>query len=568
MQLGIQLWAVCGGCPANRDTFLRLAKQGYTFVEPCILFGAEAEAFPALWTPKKYNALRGALASVGLKARSCHAFTAKAELDAGAMLAFAESTGIRSFVVKCPGEISLPAFEKAAAAYEQLVRTLAGCGCELWLHPEGKDCAESLEGIPAFEWMLRRVPGLKIQADVGWMTYGGISQKRFLREYAGRIASVHYKDVNGTAAQGLSPEAAACPIGEGVVPLFDAFAFARRMEIPQIVDSDQTALPALEEAERAARRFLAMSGERAPEQSVLELLDTETGERRALHVFDRIIEAPNWLQKRPDTLLYNSNGRLYRYSISEDREELVESGECDSLNNDHVPAPDERLIGVSHMTVKDGRFTSKVFTVDLEGKEPPKQVLPGDINFLHGWSPDGTELACCAFRPANPADRTETGRKADGSSAALDVDVWTTKLSTGQEKRLTFGAGYSDGPEYDPDNETIWFNSTMGGRMQVYTIKRDGSQLTHIPTTADRNDWFPHVSPDGKKVVFLSFGGAEILPSEHIPGMNVRLYLMERDGSHLKELACFYGGQGSVNVNSWAPDSRWIAFVSYREKDE
>ena len=98
--------------------------------------------------------------------------------------------------------------------------------------------------------------------------------------------------------------------------------------------------------------------------------------------------------------------------------------------------------------------------------------------------------------------------------------------------------------------------------MQIYRMRTDGSEQTQMTDNA-RNNWFAHVSPDGKKVVYLSYREGDLDAAEHLPNMQVELWLMNADGSGKKRILSFFGGQGSINVNSWAADSRRFAFVSY-----
>ncbi|MBQ6529284.1 MAG: PD40 domain-containing protein, partial [Clostridia bacterium] len=156
------------------------------------------------------------------------------------------------------------------------------------------------------------------------------------------------------------------------------------------------------------------------------------------------------------------------------------------------------------------------------------------------------KLAYCAFRQHD--GRTE-------------VDVYTIPASGGEETRLT-GGGFNDGPEYSPDGKHIWFNSTRSGLMQIWRMNRDGSEQTQM-TDTHRQNWFGHISPDGKKVVYLSYRADDLEAAEHLPNMQVELWMMNADGSSPHRLLSLFGGQGSINVNSWAPDSRHIAFVSY-----
>ena len=80
----------------------------------------------------------------------------------------------------------------------------------------------------------------------------------------------------------------------------------------------------------------------------------------------------------------------------------------------------------------------------------------------------------------------------------------------------------------------------------------------------EANCWFPHVSPDGRWVVYLAYGKDEVKPEEHPAHKDVELRLIPATGGASKSIAKLFGGQGTINVNSWSPDNRPIAFVSYR----
>ena len=126
--------------------------------------------------------------------------------------------------------------------------------------------------------------------------------------------------------------------------------------------------------------------------------------------------------------------------------------------------------------------------------------------------------------------------------------------------------GRSDGPEFSPDGKYIYFNSTRGkdgvatGSMQLWRMKPDGSEQEQV-TNDEFNNWFPHISPDGKWIAFISFP-KEVSPSDHPYYQRVYLRLMPLAGGEPKVIAYVYGGQGTINVPSWSPDSRMLAFVS------
>ena len=130
----------------------------------------------------------------------------------------------------------------------------------------------------------------------------------------------------------------------------------------------------------------------------------------------------------------------------------------------------------------------------------------------------------------------------------------------GEEIRLTTFKGLDDGPEYTPDGKHIYFNSTRGGTMQIWRMKPDGSDQEQV-TRDEQNNWFPHISPDGKWIAFLTFA-RDIDPADHPYYKQVYLRLMPIEGGAPRVIAYVYGGQGTINVPSWSPDSQKLAFVS------
>lgn len=276
--------------------------------------------------------------------------------------------------------------------------------------------------------------------------------------------------------------------------------------------------------------------------SILETIDVHTGQRKVLKEFDYVIEAPNWTRDG-NTLVYNSQGRMYTYELSGGEINEIDTGFAIDCNNDHVLSPDNSQLAVSHFTNEDA--TSRIYILPFEGGAP-QLVTDKGPSYLHGWSPDGKRLSYCAERNGQ-------------------YDIYSISVDGGAETQLTDLPGLDDGPEYSPDGRYIWFNSTRTGLMQVWRMEANGSNPTHM-VKEDANCWFPHVSPDGKWVVYIAYGRDDVKPGDHPADKNVELRLVPADGGESKTIAKLFGGQGTINVNSWSPDNRTIAFVSYRLK--
>jgi len=279
--------------------------------------------------------------------------------------------------------------------------------------------------------------------------------------------------------------------------------------------------------------------------SFLEIFDITTGERTVVKEFPFSIEAANW---SPDGkwLVYNTGGKIYKISPDNPGEpQQINTDFAIRCNNDHVISADGKYLVISNSPVEGGG--SKVYTLPLEGGTP-KLITPLGPSYLHGISPDNKYLAYCAERNGN-------------------YDVYVIPFEGGEEIRLTTAEGLDDGPEYSPDGKYIWFNSVRSGLMQAWRMKADGSEQTQMTFDENLNSWFPHVSPDGKQVVFIAYYKGDLKPGEHLGNKNVILRIMPAAGGEPKTLAKLFGGQGSINVNSWAPDSKRFAFVSYKLED-
>ncbi len=287
--------------------------------------------------------------------------------------------------------------------------------------------------------------------------------------------------------------------------------------------------------------------------NTLETISLRSKDRRVAYVVtqpDRI-EAPNWFPDASNTLYFNTGGRLYKVQAEPPGTkpnpnrlrvpEPLDLGTLTRINNDHGITADGRRWAISDSSQPlDGRRTSRIYVVPATGGAP-RLVTDKGPSYFHGWSPDGTRLAYCAERNGN-------------------FDVYTVAADGGAETRLTTAEGKDDGPEYSPDGQYIYFNSARTGTMQVWRMKADGSAQEQLTSDSAEN-WFPHIAPNGLLMVFLTY---EQGVGDHPENKDVALRVMDLATKRIDTLARLFGGQGTINVSSWSPNSQYLAFVSYQ----
>lgn len=258
--------------------------------------------------------------------------------------------------------------------------------------------------------------------------------------------------------------------------------------------------------------------------------------RRVVYRADTKLESPHF---SPDGagLFFNRDGRIQRIALSgAEPPALVDTCFATRCNNDHGISPDGAQLVVSDLT-ETGR--SLMYLLPVGGGRPTR-VDVAEPAYWHGWSPDGGNLAYCAERLGN-------------------YDIYTAPVSGGPETRLTTAPGNDNGPDYSPDGRWIYFHSERSGRMQIWRMHADGSSQEPV-TDDDFFNWFPHPSPDGRWIAILS---SKVAPDTgHPPDGDYVLRLLPAAGGGPRELARFYGGNGSFNVPCWSRDGARLAFAS------
>jgi TolB protein len=278
--------------------------------------------------------------------------------------------------------------------------------------------------------------------------------------------------------------------------------------------------------------------------SSLYIYDLSSGKSELILTENRHFEAPNW---SPDGsfLLINSQGKLEKISLKGEHLGILNTGDVQKNNNDHGYSFDGKTLFISSgkNDVKGG--SSFIFKVSAEGGSP-EQITPLTPSYWHGVSPDGKYIVYCASRNGN-------------------FDVYKMSVEGGEEIRLTDDESLDDGPEYSPDGKYIYFNSYRSGMMQIWRMKPDGSDPEQMTFDAHSN-WFAHIAPNNQVATVITY--LEDQKQGHPFGKQVKLRLLDLETKALKDLTEeFYGGQGTINVPSWNPESTKFAYVRYALED-
>jgi Tol biopolymer transport system component len=283
-------------------------------------------------------------------------------------------------------------------------------------------------------------------------------------------------------------------------------------------------------------------------RSKVTIFDLTTRQSKVLYTADQVIEAPNW-SRDGKFLLVNTGGMLYRLPVEgEPKLEKLDIGEY-RCNNDHDFSRDGKLLAFSASSPASRQ--SQVYLAQGDGSGA-RLMTPLAPSYFHGWSPDAKWLAFVGQREGK-------------------FTLFRVPAAAGPEERLTT-KGYDDGPEYAPGGKWIYFNSNRNGGWDIWRIPAGGAGpddgKAERVTNDDVEDWFPHFSPDGKWMLIFGFPHGTANHNDKMDGVVLRIMPAPGDKlkpAHPEELVKFFGGQGTINVNSWSPDSKRFAYVVYEK---
>jgi TolB protein len=273
--------------------------------------------------------------------------------------------------------------------------------------------------------------------------------------------------------------------------------------------------------------------------SSLQTLPIDPGSRRGTMIYtaENRFEAPNWTTDG-SSLVFDQNGKIMVVPVAGGTPKALEVGDATRCNGSHGFSPDGKWLAIS--CAMPDKPESRVYIVPAGGGAP--RLLTEHANsYWHSWSPDGKTIFFT--RPGN------------------GFNIYSIAVEGGEEKLLTSGSGINDDPDCSPDGKFVYFHSDRSGSLQIWRMHPDGSNPEQV-TFDDLRNRTPHISPDGKSMVMLSYG-------KDVTGgfinKNVILRVMSLADNKTWSIDEIVGGGGTMNVPSWSPDSKNVAFVSYQD---
>jgi sugar phosphate isomerase/epimerase len=543
-KLGLQLYSLHDEIAADfPGTLAQIASLGIRNVEIYGLLGRTPEQF------------RAELDRQGLRAIGYHLQLAQLQNDVPGIIEQAKILGLDHVGVAWikpasagPNEgITAHDVDVAAEAFTKACPALKQAGLHVFYHLHGFEFRRDETGRTLLDRFLAEVPAscVELQVDVFWVAQAGQDPVALLRRYPDRIKLLHLKDIRKGATlgemAGHAPKQDFMPLGEGTVDWPHLLAAAQQDGVEWYILEDESA-----DVIAQLKRSLHYLADHPPARLRSHVLIFDLKSRKVSEVFaaDGIWEAPNW---SPDgkSLLINSAGKLYELPLANPKPAEIPLGGL-LANNDKGFAPQGRQIAFSAAQAEGA--PSLIYRSGEDGAD--RVLIDGEgPAYFHGWSPAGKTVALVAQRGGH---YHLYARAADGS---------------GVDRQLTSAPANDDGPDYSPDGKWIYFNSDRDGGWHLWRMPKDGAgpgdSKAQRMTKEEWEDWFPHPSPDGKHVLFISYPPGVMSHNARLDGMALRL--TGPKGGKAETLLSFYGGQGSLNVNSWSPDSKRFAFVRFEE---
>jgi TolB protein len=234
---------------------------------------------------------------------------------------------------------------------------------------------------------------------------------------------------------------------------------------------------------------------------------------------------------------------------------------------------------VAYVSTKAGN--KEIWAMDYDGAGQHQLTHLKTISLTPRWSPDTSKIAFTCYVPfrgvtsaqiciysadsdrlisfpryrgsnSSPAWTPDGQQLAFMSSQNGDPEIYVAGTDGSKLKRLTFAAGVSTSPAFNPKTgQQMVFVSDRAGDPVLYLANADGTNVQRLDMPDMGYVVDPAWSPNGQLLAF----------SWRRPSGNFDIYVMDIVNRQLVELT---RDQGRNERPSWAPDGRHIVFESTR----
>ena len=211
-------------------------------------------------------------------------------------------------------------------------------------------------------------------------------------------------------------------------------------------------------------------------------------------------------------------------------------------------SPDGKSMICNAKMADDKQF--QVYTFKLDGTDV-RRINNKGADACSFWYPDGKKLIWTSTR-----DHLDVppGNYSDANDYPQGAELYTSDLEGGQVVRMTTNKVYDAEVTVSPDGKWILFGRQTDGKMDLYKMRPDGSELFQITHTPDWQEGGARWMPDGKTIIYRAWK----IQDQNQRGMPMQIFTIKPDGTEMKQITSEIG-------TNWAPapapDGKHFVFV-------
>ncbi|MEP6947099.1 MAG: LamG-like jellyroll fold domain-containing protein [Acidobacteriota bacterium] len=232
---------------------------------------------------------------------------------------------------------------------------------------------------------------------------------------------------------------------------------------------------------------------------------------------------------------YGSFGQIIRRDSSATPNETILTESSTDKSPDWSPDGSQIVFTSGRDRPDNLTYVQEIYLMNADGTNQRRLTFTGDTiqNQSPKFSPDGTKIVY--------ASRDQTGGSPNGRIKILniaDLSVTTTAI-----EYIYFY--YESSVDWSPDGTSLIFSDGS----EIYTSDTSGANQTLVLGSANAVE-SPSFSPNGQKIVYST---------------NNNIYTANANGTNVTAVSST--NDGNDEQPAWSPDGTKIVFVSYRDND-